>query len=105
MLSGHGCFRSYLHRLGHERDPYCLRCYPEVEETAEHILLTCRRFTREREVLEATNGDHFTANTLINHMVEREECWSAVCTFAFKTATALRQLERELRRNEDDGGA
>ncbi|KAL7725638.1 hypothetical protein ACLKA6_005697 [Drosophila palustris] len=102
LLSGHGCFRSYLHRFGHESDPYCLWCYPEEEETAEHILLTCRRFSSERDELEATIGAQLTADTMISCMLEKEECWSAVCTFAARALTKLRQLERERRRNADD---
>jgi len=104
ILSGHGCFRSYLCRFGHESDPYCLWCYPEVEETAEHILFNCRRFSAEREALESAVGASLTVHNIISCMIDSEECWSAVCAYAVKTTTTLRNLERERRRNRNGAG-
>ncbi|KAL7725633.1 hypothetical protein ACLKA6_005692 [Drosophila palustris] len=55
---------------------------PDEEETAEHILFTCRRFSSERDELEANVGRHLTVDNMISCMLEKEEYWSAVCTFA-----------------------
>jgi len=94
LLSGHGCFKSYLHRFGHEEDPLCSWCYPDAEETAEHVLFSCRRFATEKSELERAMGAHITEENLVRHMMEREESWSAVCTFAVRVTTKLRLLER-----------
>ena len=40
ILSGHGCFRQYLHRFGHAVSPLCPECVEE-EETAEHVFFVC----------------------------------------------------------------
>ena len=43
FLTGHGCFRKYLHRFGHDSFPTCPNCIDEKED-AEHILTCCPRF-------------------------------------------------------------
>ena len=43
FLTGHGCFRKYLHRFGHDTSPTCPNCV-DKEEDAEHILIYCPRF-------------------------------------------------------------
>ncbi|KAL7725641.1 hypothetical protein ACLKA6_005700 [Drosophila palustris] len=50
---------------------------PDEEETAEHILFTCRRFSSERDELEANVGRHLTVDNMISCMLEKEEYWSA----------------------------
>lgn len=39
-LSGHGCFRHYLHRMGRAPDAGCLYC-GHPQDTVEHTLLLC----------------------------------------------------------------
>ena len=48
FLTGHGCFRKYLHRFGHDTSPTWPNCVDE-EEDAEHILTCCPRFGWPRE--------------------------------------------------------
>ncbi|CAB0037526.1 unnamed protein product [Trichogramma brassicae] len=43
ILSGYGCFRSYLYRTKH-----CQHCHLAVEDV-EHVIFHCPRFTAERE--------------------------------------------------------
>lgn len=41
VLSGHGCFREYLHEItGREVSPRCHHC-PEERDTAQHTLKEC----------------------------------------------------------------
>lgn len=47
FLSGHGCFRKYLHRFGHAGSPFCPTC-DHIEETPEHVVFFCPRFGSER---------------------------------------------------------
>ncbi|GBP31828.1 Putative 115 kDa protein in type-1 retrotransposable element R1DM [Eumeta japonica] len=51
MLSGHGCFRAYLHRFKHDDSSECPSC-PGVAEDTEHILFVCPRFNPQRDKLE-----------------------------------------------------
>ena len=43
FLTGHGYFRKYLHRFGHDTSPTCTNCVDEEDE-AEKILTCCSRF-------------------------------------------------------------
>lgn len=45
-LTGHGCFRSYRKRIRKIEDGNCPDC--NIEETAEHVLKTCHRFSNGR---------------------------------------------------------
>jgi len=47
-LSGHGCFRSYLHKMNRAEDSYCSYCM-DPEDTPEHTLFKCPRWIDERE--------------------------------------------------------
>ena len=42
LLTGHGCFKKYLHRFGHDTSPICPKCVDEKED-AEHIQRCCSR--------------------------------------------------------------
>ena len=48
VLTGHGCFRSYLHRIRAYHSAQCPVC-PGIDEDVEHALLACPRFENERE--------------------------------------------------------
>ncbi|XP_060874873.1 uncharacterized protein LOC132948437 [Metopolophium dirhodum] len=42
-LSGHSCFRSYLHRFKQADDRYCVYCM-DPDDTAEHTVFSCPRW-------------------------------------------------------------
>ena len=49
VLTGHGCFRSYLKKIGVYESAECPIC-PETEEwDVGHVLLVCPRFWKGRE--------------------------------------------------------
>ncbi|KPU77521.1 uncharacterized protein Dana_GF27522 [Drosophila ananassae] len=58
-LSGHGCFRSYLKRFGHEREDGCPSCGRGVMKDAYHVLFDCWRFDEERTNLEESLEETF----------------------------------------------
>lgn len=47
LLTGHGGVKSYLHRFKLAADPFCV-CDGDSEETIEHIITKCPRFTMSR---------------------------------------------------------
>ncbi|KAJ3634682.1 hypothetical protein MTP99_007628 [Tenebrio molitor] len=47
MLSGHGCFVAYLHRIGRSETAECWFCGGERDD-AEHTLIACERWKSER---------------------------------------------------------
>lgn len=92
FLTGHGCFRAYLHRFHLDDSPYCPMC-KGMPETAEHVLFECPRFQVERDAIGAM-GPQTTPDNIISIMLESEDSWSAVCGAASKIGKELRSLER-----------
>ncbi|KAH8314760.1 hypothetical protein KR074_004112, partial [Drosophila pseudoananassae] len=87
--SGHGCFRSYLFKFGHDDDPSCLEC--GVEETAEHVVLDCPRFSVPRRRL---LGEVSTVNHIGRRLLEDAQFWAGMSSFAALMMKELRRLER-----------
>nr|XP_041632157.1 uncharacterized protein LOC121502527 [Drosophila kikkawai] len=65
VLSGHGCFRQYVKRFGHETEHWCPECGSGIVQDAEHVLFECRRFCFERQELEEVAGSTISAESLI----------------------------------------
>ena len=79
FLTGHGCFKKYLHRFGHDTSPLCSNCVDE-EEDAEHILTCCLRF---RWPGETSLGPNRLMEELLNCRVlwsQSENGWSCART-------------------------
>ncbi|XP_045453722.1 uncharacterized protein LOC123663024 [Melitaea cinxia] len=51
LFTGHGGFRSYLYKRKICSTPYCV-CDDQTEETVEHILFDCPRFSKLRHDIE-----------------------------------------------------
>jgi hypothetical protein len=93
MLSGHGVFRNYLHRFGHDSSPECQLC--SLVEDAEHILFHCPRFAESRARMSRKVGSPISRSTIVDKMLESAEKWEAVCSFAEDSMRTLRSLERQ----------
>ncbi|XP_070529989.1 uncharacterized protein [Cardiocondyla obscurior] len=50
IITGHGCFSSYLHRIGKEASTACHHCDDGIDD-AQHTLEVCPAWTEERQVL------------------------------------------------------
>ncbi|XP_062716521.1 uncharacterized protein LOC134291970 [Aedes albopictus] len=77
ILSGHDCFRKYLHRFGHAESPLCPPC-PNEEETPEHVVFNCPRFMAERSEMQASSVGNLNANNIITEMCQNEVTWNVV---------------------------
>lgn len=91
ILSGHGCFRSYLHRFGHEEDPYCPYC--GVDKTTEHVrrrssLPTLSRRQKPFSIIDVV------ANTLGAKLDEDADCLGNLCGFSAVVIQKLQCLDR-----------
>ena len=87
FLTGHGCFRKYLHRFGH-MPKLCRGC---EEEDAKHILTCCPRFGWRAETNLGPNG-------LMKELLNSRVLWSQYCQRMAEVMLELRRLE-ERRRN------
>lgn len=100
ILSGHGCFRQYLHRFGHAVSPVCPVCM-DAEETAEHVLFVCPRFAGPRSAMMAVSGLDTIPENLVQRMCSDTVIWSAVSTAASQIVLELQDRWRvEQRRPE-----
>ncbi|EDX16018.1 GD11929 [Drosophila simulans] len=100
LISGHGCFRSYLKRFGHEDADDCPWCGGGRSETAEHVLFSCVKYARERSSLETVLGGRLNADNLVPFMLQGEAEWQAVTA---AITTELRRAERARRVHETKG--
>lgn len=92
FLSGHGGYRKYLHKFGHDNLSECPECEGQ-EEDAEHIMFYCRRFEEGRPTSYPTR--------IVEHMTQSSENWDEVTRYATQTNTELRRLERARRASEE----
>ena len=102
FLSGHGCFRKYLHRFGHAGSPCCPECI-DTEETPEHVIFYCPRFEAVRSEMVADSGADITPDNVVGRMCRDENTWNAVNGAVAQIMGALQQkwrVDQQARNNE-----
>lgn len=87
FLSGHGGYRKYLHKFGHDTSPMCPHCL-DVEEDTEHAIFHCPRF------MEGFEGNYDPSNVL-DYMLQSESNWLEVESRITSIQTELRRQETE----------
>ncbi|XP_071581110.1 uncharacterized protein [Temnothorax nylanderi] len=90
FLTGHGCFGSFLYRIGKEETSTCRYC-STAEDTSEYTLASCPFWGHERGELTAIIGQVSLA-AVVNQICKTREAWRAFSVFA----------ERVLCRKEED---
>ena len=86
FITGHGNFRSHLHRFKLKDSPNCLVC--GVEDTPEHVAFECGRFTAERQTCGITAEDRPLSAVFANQdkkkklfafieAIAEEWCWKS----------------------------
>lgn len=99
-LTGHGCFQSYLFRIGKKLSPTCVHCNEGVEDEARHTIFVCRKFIQERrKLVESINGDFSTEN-MITKMLENKENWDKISTFIAQLMRIKAEYDGNLQRGE-----
>ncbi|XP_030747688.1 uncharacterized protein LOC115876141 [Sitophilus oryzae] len=96
FLSGHGCFRYYLHKIKLADSPRYLYGGSDAD-TVEHTLLECNRWTAERRVLyKKLRVLKIKISDLGPEMIQSPENWNSVHTFK---DTLIDMKEKEARRS------
>lgn len=101
VLTGHGCFGEYLHRINREEDTRCHHC-DSMEDTAQHTLEDCPAWAEERRVLREVVGEDISLPALVEKMLENNEGWRAAVSFCEIVMSRKEIAERE---REGDRGA
>lgn len=92
FLTGHGGYRKYLHRFGHDETPICPRCEDEEEDT-EHAIFHCPSFVEE-------GGLSYNPSNVLEHMLQSESNWREVESRITSIQLELRRAEKA-RNNQD----
>ncbi|XP_029176057.1 uncharacterized protein LOC114944329 [Nylanderia fulva] len=107
VLTGHGCFGEYLHRIGKERTTRCHHCGHE-RDTAQHTLAECVAWAGERERLVAAVGRDLSLPSVVRAMTDNEDAWRTFSSFCGEVMLQKEEAERERERmgeeREEEGG-
>lgn len=101
VLTGHGCFGKYLHRIGREESPECQHCGAPVDDS-EHTFRTCPAWAAERAVMTASVGPDTSLAAIMAAMLLGRDKWAAVASFCERVLLQKEAAERE---REDDPSA
>lgn len=83
LLSGHGYFRKYLHRMGKCDGPSCIYGDADIDD-AEHTFFNCCKWREERRNIEMNYGP-LTTHSVVEIMLRNEESWNRIANFAEST--------------------
>ena len=95
VLTGHGCFGEYLHRIGTEESPQCHKCGAELD-TAQHTLEDCPAFDELRAKLKYEIGEDICPAKLVRALLRGKRERAAVVAFCEDV-----MLDKRKRRKED----
>ncbi|XP_063624757.1 uncharacterized protein LOC134796497 [Cydia splendana] len=94
VVSGHGCFGHYLHKIQREPGPQCHEC-GAADDTAQHTLEECNRWAVERAALRATTGvADLSLRSIIAATLGSERKWEAVTSFCEEIMSQKEAAER-----------
>lgn len=93
LMSGHGCFYTYLYRIGKVESPICPFCELE-NDSAEHTIQRCPEWKDEREELEGKIGLNLELPAIASKICEDEGAWKAFSKFAEKVMLSKEDDER-----------
>ncbi|XP_063838169.1 uncharacterized protein LOC135087298 [Ostrinia nubilalis] len=99
VLTGHGCFGRYLHRIGRERTAACHHCGAGIEDTAEHTLEVCTAWEPHRATLRAAIESDLSLPAVVKAIVGSDTGYDAFK--AYCEAVMLEKETAEREREED----
>ncbi|XP_049884542.1 uncharacterized protein LOC126379767 [Pectinophora gossypiella] len=99
VLTGHGCFGHYLHRIGRETSAQCHHCSDD-EDDAQHTLEECPAWNTERRTLISTIGADLSPPAVVAAMLSGESHWRAMVTFCESVMTQKEAAERDRERRD-----
>lgn len=94
MLSGHCCFRYYLHRFRKLDKPTCIDCQKRNDDV-ENVMFRSGRWGKERRALEVELEEDLDPDTLISTMLKSRNNWDTVKRFMEHILNIRKQEERE----------
>jgi hypothetical protein len=109
VMTGHGCFQSYLYRINRADCPTCVLCDSGEEDDVKHTIERCRYFEETRERRLGHRQGVFDVEKMVEEMLKGEEEWAVVSAYVDEVMNRKEKLERERaaasRRCTQPGGA
>lgn len=94
LMTGHGCFANYLHKIGATNTDTCMECN-SLPDGPEHVLFECPALEEQRKDLASIIGSNFTYETIVSALSGAREQCSAVKNFCEQAMTTKEQNERD----------
>lgn len=94
ILTGHGSFAAYIHRIGKDQSDTCHHC-GQARDTAQHTLQDCSAWREQRAILRDKVGEDLSLPALVGAMLANEEGWRAVGSFSVDVMLRKENAERE----------
>lgn len=96
VMTGHGSFGQYLHRIGRDHTPVCWHCDAAVD-SAQHTLAECQAWTEERRALTSKIGGDLALPGVVGTILGNEEVWKAFIKFCDVVMLKKEDAERARR--------
>lgn len=96
ILTGHGCFAAYLHRIQKMDTNLYAHCDRGLVDT-EHTLMKCPAWSVERSELLAIMGQDLSLSNIVSKMVRSMETWRAFSLFCERVIRTKEEEERTRR--------
>lgn len=93
LLTGHGCFKAYLHRFHLADDDNCLYC--GATDTAEHTIFFCPRWSIIRVSTTSALKETLTPENLVDCMLSSESSWNIINKMVRTVILTKEKEERE----------
>ena len=97
FLTGHGCFKQYLHRFGRAEAGTCVYCVAAAD-TAEHAVFECPRWEARRITLETRIGQRLVPEDVVPAMLANPSRWETIATHI---ADIIREKEKEEQQQQE----
>lgn len=92
ILTGHGCFMSYLMEIGKRGNDTCMYC-PDSDDS-NHTLFTCPKWQTERIELETRIGERLDENNLVTQMITSKANWESIHGYIISIMKVKEQDDR-----------
>ncbi|KAL0098858.1 hypothetical protein PUN28_000002 [Cardiocondyla obscurior] len=97
IITGHGVFGDFLHRIGKEGSAKCWECGAS-KDGADHTLYECSAFTTQRDLLIQLIGPHVNLHSIMSAILTDPSVKSTFCTFCQEVISIKEKNETERRR-------
>ena len=100
FLSGHGCFGAYLKRMNLADSDECRQC--GNVDTAEHAILMCNRWSKDREEMEKQLDTTLTVDNVVPLMLKEERNWTMLEDLVKKIILGREEIGQRAIRSEEE---